>query len=96
MSRWFPLTPVPFIRARDRAVAISRGDARLFPMSTIVEIEAAIELLSPLQVEELATWLNSFCARAGKTGLGRCLAETGAGSCASRRDLGGGAGPYAP
>jgi hypothetical protein len=33
-------------------------------MSTIAEIEAAIELLSPQQVEELAIWLNSL--RAGR------------------------------
>jgi hypothetical protein len=41
-----------------------QGDARVFPMSTIAEIEAAIELLSPQQVEELAIWLNSL--RAGR------------------------------
>ena len=36
--------------------------ARLFPMSTIAEIAAAIELLSPQQVEELAVWLSSLRA----------------------------------
>ncbi len=37
-----------------------QGHARVFLMSTIAEIEAAIELLSPQQVEELASWLNSL------------------------------------
>ena len=35
-------------------------------MSTIAEIEAAIELLSPQQVEELAIWLESLRARREK------------------------------
>jgi hypothetical protein len=34
--------------------------------STIAEIEAAIELLSPQQVEELAIWLDSLRARREK------------------------------
>ncbi len=73
------LPPVPFIQVGKGAVAFHQGDARVFPMSTIAEIEAAIELLSPHQVEELAIWLDSLRA-AGETGVGRCLAEPGAGS----------------
>ncbi len=56
-----------------------QGHARVSLMSTIAEIEAAIELLSPQQVEELAIWLNSLRA-AGETSVGRCVAEPGRGA----------------
>ena len=42
---------------------LHQGNAKLSAMSTIAEIEAAIVHLSALQVEELAIWLESHCAR---------------------------------
>ena len=40
-----------------------RFEARLSDMSTIAEIEKAIGLLPPSQVDELAIWLEAYRAR---------------------------------
>lgn len=45
-----------------RLLAVARAYARVHAMSTITEIEAAIESLPEPQVDELAAWLEKFRA----------------------------------
>ena len=61
---WRPTTRAcANLTARKAGWSFHHGDARLLAMSTIAEIEAAIEHLPAPQVEELANWLELHRAR---------------------------------
>jgi hypothetical protein len=55
------LIAVPFpISPRKSLLALDRSDATMHCMSTVAEIESAIERLQPTEVAELAAWLNEY------------------------------------